>query len=115
MARTKTTPRTPWEEINKTLKKAKKNKKKATLEYIIKALPDKNEACIKRGLDTGVHFYEYYELKDGGYKMKSEVKQEPKAKKAKKGKWLDMYSKATENVLKTKDDLVKLAEILKWI
>ena len=48
-------------------------------------------------------------------KVKPEVKQEPKAKKAKKGKWLDIYSKATKNVFKTKDDLVKLAETLKWL
>lgn len=47
--------------------------------------------------------------------VKPEVKQEPKAKKAKKGKWLDMYSKATKNVLKTKDDLRKLGETLKWL
>lgn len=48
-------------------------------------------------------------------KVKPEVKQKPKAKKAKKGKFLSIYSKATKNVLKTKDDLVKLAETLKWI
>lgn len=47
--------------------------------------------------------------------VKPEVKQELKAKKAKKGKWLDMYSKATKNVLKTKDDLRKLGETLKWL
>jgi len=49
--------------------------------------------------------------------VKPEVKQEPKAKKAKKGKdkWLSTWSKATKNVLKTKDDLQKLAETLKWL
>jgi len=76
MARTTTTVRPPWNEIEKTLKKAKKNKKKATLEYIIKQLPDENEACIKRGLNTGLH--EIYELENGGYILKPEVKQEPK-------------------------------------
>ena len=39
----------------------------------------------------------------------------PKAKKAKRGKFLSLYSKATANVLKTKDDFVKLAETLKWL
>lgn len=39
----------------------------------------------------------------------------PKAKKAKKGAFLSLWSKATKNVMKTKDDLVKLAETLKWL
>jgi len=104
MARTTTTVRPPWKEIEKTLKKAKKNKKKATLEYILKELPDEDEADVRRGLNTGVHFHEYYQLKDGGYEMKPEVKQEPKAKKAKKDKWLSIWSIATKNVLQTYDD-----------
>ncbi len=120
MARTTTTVRPPWNEIEKTLKKAKKNKKKATLEYILKELPDEDEADVKRGLNTGVHFHEYYQLKDGGYEMKPEIKQEPKAKKAKKGKkerkkdkWLDIWSKASKNVLETYDDKQKFEKKLK--
>ena len=48
--------------------------------------------------------------------VKPEVKQEPKAKKAKKGKnRLSIWSKATKNVLKTNDDLQKLVKTLKWL
>ena len=71
MARTTTTVRPPWEAIEKTLKKAKKKKKKATLEYIIKELADKNEVSVRRGLHLGVlDDYGYYILKDGGYEIK---------------------------------------------
>jgi hypothetical protein len=59
-------------------------------------------------------------------KEKPEVKQEPKAKKAKKGRkerkkerWLSIWSKATKNVLETKDDLVFKTEVsaqdLDWV
>jgi tRNA(Glu) U13 pseudouridine synthase TruD len=48
--------------------------------------------------------------------VKPEIKQERKAKKAKKGeKWLYKWSKATKNVLDTRDYLQKLAKILKWL
>ena len=48
-------------------------------------------------------------------KEKPKIKQESKVKKTKKSKWLSMYSKATKNVLKTNDDLRKLAKTLKWL
>ena len=48
--------------------------------------------------------------------VKPEIKQEPKAKKAKKGeKWLSKWNKATKNVLDTRVYLQKLAKTLKWL